>query len=320
MSRPDFLYKQIIFYSVMDKEKLSFRADNLIITDATNRIKLQHSCHKTFALFIIGNITLTNVVLKKSKQFGFPIFLLNCNFKLDAVIGNSAEGNTLLRRKQYGCSPEVPSQISRQLIAQKIRNQAQLLRKLRQPSRRELRTAHVLETLACSLPGEGDKLRGKEGAASRIFFKVYFKNLNWKRRAPRCREDIPNLLLDIGYTYLFNFMECLLALYGFDLYCGVYHTFFYQRKSLVCDLVEPFRCIIDHRLRKAHALKQIAAEDFFYDRDHWELKYNRQMHYVKLFMKDIMEHKEEMFLYVRRYYLWFMREFANESQFPVFKI
>lgn len=319
MSRPDFIYKQIIIYSVTEKEKLSFRADNLIITDDQGKVSLQHSCHKTFALFIIGNITLTNVILKKAKQFGFPVFLLNSNFRLDAVIGNSAEGNTMLRKKQYTDKAIVPL-IARQLIAQKIRNQAALLRKNRPPSRWDKTAADLLDALSKSLPTERDLLMGKEGAASRLFFKVYFKNLNWKRRAPRCREDISNLLLDIGYTYLFNFMECLLAMYGFDLYCGVHHTFFYHRKSLVCDLIEPFRCIIDHRLRKAHALSQISPDDFFYDRDHWELKYSRQLHYIRLFMKDILEYKEDMFLFIRKYYLWFMKDQPDINDFPVFKI
>ena len=94
--------------------------------------------------------------------------------------------------------------------------------------------------------------------------KVYFRKLKWERRMPRCKNDIPNLLLDIGYTYLFNFIESLLSIYGFDLYCGVHHTFFYQRKSLVCDLVEPFRCIIDQRIRKAYTLKQVNEDDFFF--------------------------------------------------------
>ena len=319
MSRPDFLYKQIIIHSVTEKEKLSFRADNLIITDAQGKVCLQHSCHKTFALFIVGNISLTNIILKKARQFGFPVFLLNSNFHLDAVIGNSAEGNTLLRRKQYTDRSLAPL-AARQLIAQKIRNQASLLRKNRPPSRWDKTAAAALESLSDSLPADRDLLMWKEGAASRLFFKVYFKNMNWKRRAPRCREDILNLLLDIGYTYLFNFMECLLALYGFDLYCGIHHTFFYHRKSLVCDFVEPFRCIVDHRLRKAHALSQISEEDFFYDRDHWELKYSRQLHYVRLFMKDILEYKEDMFVYVRRFYLWFMKEDPDIKDFPVFKI
>ena len=319
MSRPDFLYKQIIFYQVTEKEKLSFRGDNLVIEDSQKNVKLQHSCHRAFALFIIGNITLTSVILKKSKAFGFPIFLLNTNFHLDSVIGNCAEGNTLLRRKQYSAG-ELSPRIGRMLIRQKILNQAALLKKNRPPSRWDRRAAAALESLAEYLPSQRDLLMGKEGAASHLFFKTYLKNVNWRRRAPRCRPDIPNLLLDIGYTYLFNFMECLLAMYGFDLYCGVHHTFFYHRKSLVCDMVEPFRCIIDHRLRKAHALSQINEEDFFFDRDHWELKYNRQLHYIRLFMKDIMEYKEEMFVFVRRYYLWFMKTDSRDADFPVFKI
>jgi len=319
MSRPDFLYKQVIFYSVLEKEVLSFRADNLVITDSQKQVKLQHSCHKTFALFIIGNITITSVLLQKAKFYGFPIFLLGQNFRLNAVIGNAAEGNTMLRRKQYATENRSTT-IARLLIRQKIRNQAALLKGCRPPSRWDKAGASVLEKLSEKLPEGRDMLMGKEGAASHLFFRIYFRNLDWKRRAPRCKEDITNVLLDIGYTYLFNFMECLLALYGFDLYCGVHHTFFYHRKSLVCDMVEPFRCIIDHRIRKAHGLSQIDADDFFFDKDHWELKYDRQIKYVRLFMKDIMEYKEELFLFVRRYYLWFMKDSALESSFPEFRI
>jgi len=319
MSRPDFLYKQVIFYSALDKDVLSFRADNLLITDSQKNVRLQHSCHKTFALFIIGNITITSVLLKKAKAFGFPIFLLGSNFHLDSVIGNVAEGNTPLRKKQY-TPGNLPTIIARNLIEQKIRNQAALLRKNRPPSVLDRGTANDLDSIAADLPEDADLLRGKEGAASHLFFQVYFKNMNWKRRAPRCKEDITNLLLDIGYTYLFNFMESLLALYGFDVYCGVFHTFFYHRKSLVCDMVEPFRCIIDHRIRKAHALSQINPEDFFYEKDHWELMYAKQIKYIRLFMKDILERKEELFLFVRQYYLWFMQDQPKTDSFPVFHI
>ena len=211
MSRPDFLYKQVIFYSALDKDVLSFRADNLIITDAQKHVRLQHSCHKTFALFIIGNITVTTVLLKKAKAYGFPIFLLGSNFHLDSVIGNAAEGNTLLRKRQY--IPHVPpEEIARLLIRQKIRNQASLLRKNRSPSALDKAAAQELDNIASELPADCSTLRGKEGTASHLFFQVYFKNLNWKRRAPRCKEDITNVLLDIGYTYLFYFMECLLSL------------------------------------------------------------------------------------------------------------
>lgn len=71
---------------------------------------------------------------------------------------------------------------------------------------------------------------------------------------PRTRADIPNLLMDIGYTFIYNFVEANLNLYGFDIYKGFYHQLFFERKSLVCDLVEPFRCLIDKQIRKMYNL------------------------------------------------------------------
>jgi len=81
-------------------------------------------------------------------------------------------------------------------------------------------------------------------------------------RYPRTKIDKNNLLLDMGYTFLFHFIETLLCLYGFDLYEGFYHKRFYQRKSLVCDVQEPFRCIIDEALKKAYNLGRISEKDF----------------------------------------------------------
>lgn len=114
-------------------------------------------------------------------------------------------------------------------------------------------------------------------------------------------------------------MESLLSLYGFDLYCGVLHTFFYQRKSLVCDIIEPFRCIIDERIRKAHNLGQIDPEDFGIKNGAYFLKYDRQKKYAALFLKDILSYKEDMFKFVQSYYRWFVRG-KPADEFPVFEI
>ena len=89
---------------------------------------------------------------------------------------------------------------------------------------------------------------GFEGIASRVYFRHMFDMIEWKGRKPKAKQDIPNLLLDIGYTHLFHFVDALLNLYGFDTYQGVYHQVFYQRKSLVCDLVEPFSPLVDQHV------------------------------------------------------------------------
>lgn len=319
LSLPDFKYKQIAIHQAGGNgEKLRFRADNIIIEDKDGKVIFQNTCHRLFALFIIGEMSLTSTAIKKAVDFAFPIVLMNRNMKVIAKINCGAEGNTLLRKKQYS-SQERNFEIAKQLVSIKIQNQTQLLKNLRFRSNNDNEAIKHLTDITPSHANDTKELMGMEGNASKIFFASYFRPMAWQRRSPRCRQDIYNLLLDMGYTYLFNFIEAMLALYGFDLYCGVYHTFFYQRKSLVCDIIEPFRCIIDRRLRKAYNLKQIDPEDFFIQEGQYQLAWQSQSKYIRLFFKDILAEKENIFLFCQAYYRWFMRDKSVEF-FPKYKI
>lgn len=320
LSLPDFKYKQTaIHISGGSREKLRFKADNIVIEDSEGKIIFQHSCHRLFALFIIGETTLTTPAIHHAINFGFPIIIMNRNMKVVARINSGAEGNTLLRQKQYTLDTQSKLTISKALINLKIHNQASLLTQLRHLSAEDKKARDELLSYDVDNAENASELLGIEGNASKKFFNTYFRPLQWQRREPRCRRDINNLLLDIGYTYLFNFIEGLLCIYGFDIYCGVYHTFFYQRKSLVCDLIEPFRCIIDRRLRKAYNLGQIDKNDFF-EQDHkYNLAWKSQQKYIRLFMKDIMDEKENLFVFCQNYYRWFMKNLPADA-FPQYKI
>ena len=319
MSWPDFKYKQIIIHKTIgEKERLRFRADNLVIEDEEGNVLVQQSCHKIFAVFIVGDTTLTSVIIKKSVAFSFPIILMNHNFKVISRINCAAEGNTLLRRIQYDPSFDNLF-VAKELVRQKINNQRNLLSSLRYLSQEDKDVIAKLKEVDVRSANDIHELMGIEGSASKLFFSAYFRPLGWQRREPRCKRDIYNLLLDIGYTYLFNFIEAMLCLYGFDLYQGVLHTNFYQRKSLVCDIVEPFRCIIDKRLRKAYNLGQIDESDFFFSKGQWSLEYKNQEKYTKLFVRDLMDEKERIFIYCQTYYRWLMKK-KSATEFPVFNI
>lgn len=319
MSWPDFSYKQIVVHQIKSSgEKIRFRADNIVILDADENVLLQHTCHRLFALFVIGEISMTSVLLKNSVKYGFPVILMNRGMRVVARINCAAEGNTLLRKKQYALG-EGSLEIAKELIRQKITNQTALIKKLRRLSADNVETVSYLKSIDVDDALDVYGLMGLEGCASRAFFSSYFSPLGWKRREPRCKRDIYNVLLDIGYTFLFQFVEAMLSLHGFDLYCGVLHRFFYQRKSLVCDMVEPFRCIIDHRIRKAHGLGQIDENDFFIDNGMFVLAWKAHNKYARLFLKDILAHKEDIFKYCQQYYRWFMRE-RPIKEFPRFAI
>lgn len=320
LSLNDFRYKQIVVhFSGGSRERLRFRADNLLIQNADGNTRLQHSCHRIFALFIVGEISLTSIVIQKAVQFGFPVILMKGNFRVVARINAGADGNTLLRKMQYGIEPERGMQIAQELIRQKLKNQATLLRKLRYKSDADDNALAFIEQIRLEDATDIHALMGMEGLASREFFSAYFRPLGWIRREPRSKRDIYNLLLDIGYTYLFNFVESMLLLYGFDTYFGVLHTLFYHRKSLVCDIVEPFRCIIDSRLRKVYNLRQIDVEDFESHRGYFSLPWKNQKKYTQLFFRDILERKEDIFRFCRDYYRWFVQG-KDFSAFPKFEI
>lgn len=164
-----------------------------------------------------------------------------------------------------------------------------------------------------------NSLLGLEGSASRVYFGVWFLKNDWKGRKPRAKIDPTNVLMDIGYTLLFNFMEALLNLYGFDVYKGVYHQNFYQRKSLVCDLVEPFRVIVDKSIKNAMNLGQVKQDDFQVIKGKYVLNYQKAKPYTRWLLEGILDYKEQMFMYVQGYYRAFMRQKPIE-EYPFFDL
>jgi CRISPR-associated protein Cas1 len=134
---------------------------------------------------------------------------------------------------------------------------------------------------------------------------------------PRAKPDVLNILMDIGYTFLFNFIDALLRLYGFDTYKGIYHQLFFQRKSLACDLVEPFRCLIDKQILKSYHLRQIDKKDFIVKEGQVFLSYDKQQKYLQIFSECIMKDKEDVFKYIRDFYYFILN---GGKKYPFFKL
>ena len=307
LERMDFEKKQIIFVFSSQKEKISFRNDNLVVTDADKKIKYQTTCYRVFAVFVVGEAVITSGLISRAKKFGFVIYLMNRSFKLYSVIGNRMEGNTLLRRKQYAYDK---SGLAQWLVRNKIHNQRETLNLIRKKSEACKNAISILDQYVDRLENEeftAESLLGIEGSASRVYFTQVFNNTRWNGRKPRLKSDRLNTTLDIGYNMLFNMVDSLLQLYGFDVYCGIYHREFYMRKSLVCDIMEPMRPLIDYEIRKAINLNQIQDDDFQLINNQYVVNYKISPKYVELFMNVLLDNKEEMFLFVQNYYRSFMK-------------
>ncbi len=318
ITAPDFNKKQIVFVLFNEGEKLAFSNDNLVVKNADGKIKFQCTCYRVFLVYIVGHCSLTSVIIQKAKKFGFFLALMTPGFRMYALIGAEKDGNTLLKKKQYQYEE---LDIAKHIIENKIQNQAAVLSLNRKPSEAVKETIEMLNTYSCKIPFVNtiNELMAYEGLSSKLYFKNHFNNICWHGRQPRVKKDVVNSVLDIGYTLLFAFVDSLLSSYGFDTFCGVLHTQFYMRKSLVCDIVEPFRPLVDAQIKKSINLKQIKDDDFILINGQYKLKWEKSADYIQFLMKPIMDNKDDMFSYIQDYYRAFMKGLSADD-FPLFEI
>ena len=262
---------------------------------------------KILSLFIIGHITVTTPLIEKCKKYNVALVVMKPNLRPVFYWSESAEANYLLRQRQYAF-PKDDLSIAKVLVKNKINNQLLALKKTRRKDELTSTGIHQCEAAlnVISELSDYNALMGLEGVVAKSFFAAYYQKNGWQGRKPRVKCDILNVTLDIGYTILFNFIECFIRMFGFDLYMGVYHRLWFKRKSLVCDLMEPFRCLIDHAILLAFNRNQFVADDFELTKSEYRLKHDKTADYYQVFYNALIEKRIDIFLYVQSYYRCFM--------------
>ena len=202
----------------------------------------------------------------------------------------------------------------------KVLNQKTALSKTRKKDCNTVDAIKQCDAALDTLPDvdEYNQLMGLEGTVAKTYFSAYYQLQNWKGRHPRMKSDVLNVTLDIGYSILFNFMESFIRMFGFDLYVGVYHRLWFKRKSLVCDLMEPFRCIIDHAVLLAFNRKQFSEKDFTLIKQEYHLKYEKCADYYRVFYDELIARKMDIFKFVQQYYRCFMG-CKSVKEYPIFE-
>lgn len=170
----------------------------------------------------------------------------------------SKMGSTaLIRRKQLLAAENATGwRLVLEMIQQKLENQVRFLKKLMhaRPGR-EMQFADALALIEKSkvnleLNGESlensrNHVMGLEGTAGRAYFQCLAKLMPEKYRfdgrSRRPAKDAFNAVLNYCYGILYSRVEKACILSGLDPYVGFLHTDNYNKKSLVFDLIEPFR-------------------------------------------------------------------------------
>ena len=317
----DIEYRSVFVVNCLEKRNLRVMNGELMLEDVEqDKTLTKLPFQKILALFVIGHITITTALIDKCRLYGIPVVVMKPNFRPVFFYSITAEANYLLRQKQYEY-PKTDLTVAKVLIENKIRNQFRLLEKTRQKTDKIVSTKEKCQSYLpiISQVEQYETLMGIEGDVAKSFFAAYFEQHDWKLRSPRTKIDPINATLDIGYTILFNYIEAFSRLFGFDPYIGVYHRLWFKRKSLICDLIEPFRCLIDSQVRKAFNTKQCQASDFLLMKNEYVLKREKNSDYTKMFYEVLIEQKSEVFKYMRSYYRCFMGR-KSAPDYPQFLI
>lgn len=318
----DLEYRSIYVVNCIKSRDLRVSNGELLLEESEDKRTLTKlPFQKILALLIIGHIRITTPLLEKCKKFNVALVVMKPSFRPVFYWADSAEANYLLRQRQYCHHMNYDIGIARWLVSCKMRNQLALLCKTRKTDRFTDKAKLVCKEALASIEEitEYQKLMGLEGYVAKNFFSAYFQDMGWKERRPRTKCDMINATMDIGYTMLFNYVECFVSMFGFDKYIGVYHRLWFKRKSLICDLVEPFRCIIDKAIRNAINRRQISNKDFKVQRGEYILKTESNGCYMQIFFDALIKHKMDIFVFVRNYYRCFMQN-KNIDQYPKFDI
>jgi CRISPR-associated endonuclease Cas1 len=284
----------------------------------TNKAITKLPFPKILGLMVIGHTTLTTALIEHCNKHGVPLVVMKPNFRPVFYYGNMAEANFLLRKKQFE-QKQGDLEIAKHLVKNKAINQLNLLIKTREksPMLNNAKDTILNYTNKIDDAFHFRELMGIEGIIAKAYFSSYYDFTGWQQRLPRVKQDTINATLDIGYTMLFNYIECMTRLFGFDPYMGVYHQLWFRRKSLICDLMEPFRCIIDHQIRKSLKYNTFKQSDFELRKNSYYLKSEFRKLYTQTFFEAIINYKSDIYKYIQQYYRCFMGR-KSVTNYPMF--
>lgn len=180
------------------------------------------------------------------------------------------------------------------IVKNKITNQALMLRKV-DSDKYDLLLSYIDEVVS------GDKTN-REGHAAKVYFNALFGN-----DFIRNNDDKINAALNYGYAILLSTINKEVISNGYLTQLGIHHKNEFNEFNLTCDLMEPFRIIIDNFVyfnkdRELDSAYKLDIVNIFNNTYNYFGKNYTLKDVIKLFIKSTLEsieniNKYEDFIY-----------------------
>ena len=141
-------------------------------------------------------------------------------------------------KRQIQWSDDIKACAWTEIVAEKIRKQAEFLEELG-----KLNEAMMLQGYFEEL--EVGDVTNREGHAAKVYFNALFG-----KDFTRSRDCVTNAALNYGYSLILSCINREVTAHGYITQLGLFHSNMFNQFNLSCDLMEPFRIIIDRWVYK----------------------------------------------------------------------
>lgn len=182
-------------------------------------------------------------------------------------------------------SKKAQDELWAKIVKDKITNQALLLRKIRSDNY-DLILSYIDEVKM------GDKTN-REGHAAKVYFNSLFG-----KKSVRNNDDSINAALNYGYAVLLSTISKEIVSLGYLTQLGIHHKNEFNEFNLTCDLMEPFRPLIDNFVyynqhREFNSEYKMDLVNLF----NQKFKYNNKTYILKdilkLYVKNTLDYFDE---------------------------
>lgn len=222
---------------VTKPSKIDYSMGYMTVRDVDNTVKVHLS---EISILIIENTACSITCALLSELASKKIKVIFCDSK------RNPQCELMSYYGSHDCSQKVKNQIAWQefskqqvwtvIVAQKIKNQAALL------DFYGIDEAKMLEAYVEEL--EFNDATNREGHAAKVYFNALFGK-SFTRS-----DDIPtNAALNYGYSIILSCFNREVVSSGYLTQFGLFHGNMFNQFNLSCDLMEPFRPIVDNLVK-----------------------------------------------------------------------
>ena len=148
-------------------------------------------------------------------------------------------------RTQTSWSDDIKGVIWREIVSEKIHKQAEFLSELKHNREADLLSSYIGQV-------EIMDATNREGHAAKVYFNALF-GMDFTRSS----ATPVNAALNYGYSLILSTFNREISANGYLTQLGIFHDNMFNHFNLSCDLMEPFRVLVD---RMVYAIKPTQFE------------------------------------------------------------